>query len=139
MLINVCHSSYVLHRKFAGVKFLIHYLDDLLIFCFPFSEEGRLFRHTALEVLADLNVPVAILKLEGHSTSITFLGILIDTERLELRLPLEKLGRLRSLVSSWLSRWSGNRSKFESLLCHLSQAAIVLRPGRIFLRHLFTI
>ena len=100
----------------VGVKFLIHYLNDFLIFCSPFSEEGRLFRHTSLEVLADLNVPVAIPKLEGPSTSITFLGILVDTERLELRLPLEKF----SLVSSWLSRRSGSRSKFEFLLGHLS-------------------
>ena len=123
----------------CGVKHLIHYLDDFLFFGSPFTDEGGRFLSIALEVLAELGVPVSMDKLEGPSTTVTFLGILVDTVRLELRLPDDKLSRLRALVSGWLGRRSGRRSELESLLGHLSHAAVVVRPGRIFLRQLFSV
>ena len=58
---------------------------------------------------------------------------------MELRLPLDKLARLRRLVSSWLGRRSGRRVELESLLGHLSHVAIVVRPGRVFLQQLFAL
>ena len=63
----------------------------------------------------------------------------MDTARFELRLPTEKLDHIRSLVRPWRTRRSGSRKDFESLLGHLSHAATVIRQGRIFLRHLFSI
>lgn len=129
--------AWVLHRQ--GVRFLIHYLDDFLIFGSPFSGEGQHSLQVALGTLAALGVPVSMPKLEGPATTVTFLGILIDTARLELRLPPDKLFRLRQLVANWLHRRSGRKSDLESLLSHLSHAAVVVRPGRIFLRHLFSL
>ena len=70
-------------------------------------------------------VPVSLSKLEGLSTTVTFRGILIDTARLELRLHLDKLARLRHLVASWLGRRSGRCSDLESLPGDLSHAAAV--------------
>ena len=129
--------SWVLHH--CGVRYLIHYLDDFLIFGAPFMGEAHSALRIVMNVLADLRVPVSLPKLEGPSTTVSFLGILIDTARMELRLPHEKLLRLRSLVANWLGRRSGRRSEVESLLGHLSHAAIVVRPGRIFLRQLFSL
>ena len=68
---------------------------------------------------------------------VTFLGIQIDTARLELRLPLDKLACLRRIVVNWLGRRSGHRSDLESLLGHLSHAAVVVKPGRIFAAAVF--
>ena len=87
----------------------------------------------------DLGVPVAMNKTEGPATSLTFLGIVIDTELLQLRLPEEKLGRVRELVRSWLPRRLCRRKEFESLLGHLAHAAVVIRPGRLYLRQLFAL
>ena len=42
-------------------------------------------------------------------------------------------------MKSWLGRLSGKCSEFESLLGHLAHAATVIRQGRTFLRHFFTI
>ena len=91
---------------------LFHYLDDFLIFGRPDSDEGLRYRQLVLQVLEDLNIPVAWPKLEGPSTLVTFLGILIDTVRLELRLPPPKLARLRSLLSQWCRKRSGSRRGF---------------------------
>ena len=70
---------------------------------------------------------------------VTFLEIVVDTSRFELRLLGDKLVHMRSLVRQWQERHSGRHKDFESLLGHLSHAATVIRQGRIFLRHLFSI
>ncbi len=115
------------------------YLDDFLLFGTPFSGEAQAFLSTTLATFSELGIPVAFQKLEGPHTSVTFLGILIDTARMELRLPLDKLQRLRAMVSNWRGKRSCTRSELESLMGHLSHAAVVIRPGRIFLRHMFSL
>ena len=47
----------------------------------------------ALQVCGDLGVPISEEKLEGPDKVITFLGIEIDSEMLQLRLPEVKLQR----------------------------------------------
>ena len=108
-----------------------------MIFASPVTDEGRLFLDTVLENLADLRVPVPLNKLEGPGNTVSFLGILFDTALLELLLPLDKLARLRRLVASCLGRKSDRHLDLDSLLGTLSQVAVVVRPGRIFLQQLF--
>ncbi len=86
-----------------GVRCLIHYLDDFLLFGSPFSGEAQTFLSTTLATFSELGIPVAFQKLEGPHTPVTFLGILIDTARMELRLPLIKLQLLRAMVSIWVN------------------------------------
>ena len=43
-----------------------------------------------------MGVPVSAHKLEGPANTLTFLGILLDTLKLEIRLPDDKLSRLRA-------------------------------------------
>lgn len=122
----------------GGVPFFIHYLDDFLFFVRPGVSAGPILQHI-LSLLQFLGVPVASEKIEGPATSLTFLGIVIDSSRLELRLPDRKITHIQGLLASWLQRRSGPRADFESLLGHLSHAAIVVRQGRVFLRHLFNL
>ena len=110
-----------------------------MFFGSPGSGEASSALRLALGLLADLGIPVSLPKLEGPSTTVTFLGIVIDSERMELRLPLEKVERIRAMVSRWLGRRSCCHSELKSLLGHLSHAAVVVQPGRIFLRHLFSL
>ena len=51
----------------------------------------------------------------------------------------KNLDRLHILLRPWQSKKSCTRKKLESLLGHLSHAATVIQPGRIFLRHLFSL
>ena len=86
-----------------------------------------------------LGVPVAMNKLEGPCTTVSFLGILVDTPQLELQLPLDNLACMRRLVVSWLGRRFGHHLELESVLGHLFHAAVVVKLGRIFLRQLFAL
>ena len=127
--------AWILYSR--GIHFLIHYLDDFLLFVPPGSTEGQQVLSIVLDTLATLGVPIANDKIEGPSTVVTFLGILIDTTAYQLRIPPEKLHRLKTLVTSWQSRRSSSRKSLESLLGRLSHAASIIKPGRTFLRQLF--
>ena len=54
-------------------------------------------------------------------------------------LPSAKILCLNSLLQQWARRRCCTRMDLESLLGHLSHAAIVIKPGRIFLASLFSL
>ena len=121
-----------------GVRFILHYLDDFVILGPPGTQEARCAMEITQQFLSSAGVPIAHNKMEGPATSLTFLGILIDSVRFELRLPTDKLANLTRLVAQWRHRKSCSRKELQSFTCHLVHAAIVIRPGRIFLRSLFS-
>ena len=84
----------------CGVRYILHYLDDFLIMGAPISSEATIAASKAMEFFSATGIPVADHKTEGPATSLTFLGVLIDTDRFQLRLPEDKLLRLRELVMS---------------------------------------
>ena len=64
------------------------------------------------------------------------MGIEIDSTALELRLPTDKLGRLRTELGQWRGRKECKKRELLSLLGSLSHACKVVRAGRSFLRRL---
>ena len=102
-----------------GVRSAIHYLDDYLFFGNPNSGEYAETLQLALQLCECLGVPVALNKLEGPTTLITFLGILLDTVAMELRLPQEKLQRLKGLIQQWQRKKSCCKRELQSLIGQL--------------------
>ena len=123
----------------AGIEHLIHYLDDFLFLEAPHTSRGTRMPALALETFAYLGVPVSAHKTEGPACLVTFLGILIDTIQGQLRLPQEKLCRLQERIRDWARKKSCTRRELECFLGHLCHAATVVRPGRTFLRELFSL
>eukprot|EP00731_Ephydatia_muelleri_P018931 Em0011g971a len=119
-----------------GVRNVFHYLDDFVVLGTPGTVECRSALDKLRSRCTDLGIPLAAHKCEGPSTSITFLGIFIDTATGELRLPPEKLVHIRSLLSEWGDRKACNRRELESLIGYLNHAYKVVRPGRSFLRRM---
>ncbi len=117
-----------------GVHDIFHYLDDFLVMGPPGSSICNDNLAILLKVCADLGVPLAPEKQEGPSPILTFLGIIIDTLKGELRLPAEKLQRLLVTLDEWLPRHACTRKQLESLIGTLHHACKVIRPGRSFLR-----
>ena len=66
-----------------------------------------------------------LLALEGPSTSITFLAIVIDTSKSEIRLPDEKLHRIRQEIANWLGRNKATKREILSLVGLLQHATKV--------------
>lgn len=92
-----------------------------------------IFRNTCEE----LGVPLALEKVEGPATCLTFLGITLDTQKMEIRLPEDKLARLRTEVSSWLQKKSATKRQILSLVGMLQHATKVVRHGRTFVTRMY--
>ena len=91
---------WIMHLQ--GVDPSLHYLDDFLLFGPPASSACAESLATALSVCDRLGVPIAGEKTEGPATSLTFLGIQIDTRAMQLSLPQEKLHDLKGRLNHWM-------------------------------------
>ena len=116
---------------------IIHYLDDFLIMGKPSSAECEIALQKMLHICKQLGFPIAERKTEGPTTVIIFLGILLDTVKMELRLPRDKLEALTSLLRQWsTTKKKTTKRELLSLIGKLSFAAKVIPAGCIFLRRL---
>ena len=86
----------------------------------------------ALDTCQELGLPVAEEKMMGPATRMPLLGIELDSELRELRLPPEKLEKLKGLVARWRKRRSCSKREVHSLAGHLNHPCKVVQPGRRF-------
>ena len=92
-----CRSAPFLFNQFAtAIHWILaenyqanlnHYLGDFFLVGLPDSPKCAQSVHDVLQLRSTLSVPVTMDKLEGPSTVSTILGIELDSQRRELRLP----------------------------------------------------
>ncbi len=92
-------SLQFLFTNVGGVSHIQHYLDDFFLAGPAGSQLCEQNLHRWVSLCEELGVPLADDKTEGPSTSITYLGFVLDTVKQELRLPPEKLSKVRSQLS----------------------------------------
>ncbi len=122
-----------------GVQHVFHYLDDFIVLGAAESPECSESLCSLKQTCRDLGVPLAEEKQDGPTSVITFLGIIIDTDKRELRLPTIKLQRLMEEVKLWLRKRSCTRRELESLIGTMQHACKVITPGRSFLRRVISL
>ena len=90
---------------------------------------------SALEtVLADdLNVPIKKEKTVLPITCCAVHGVLIDTVKLEVRLPIDKIEKIREMMINIKNR-TVRLNELQSLLGLLSFACSIIVPGRFFMQ-----
>ena len=115
----------------------MHYLDDFLDICLPSSSLVAKQKAIILDLFQFLNVPDSTEKVEGPSTVLTLLGLELDTDRLEVRLPRSKLLALHRLVSTTLNKGCVLKRELASLLGHLLFTSRAIPEARTFLRRLY--
>ena len=74
----------------------------------------------------ELGLPFKWQKLAGPAVELVFLGILLDTRRMEVRLPPEKLPELKVIIVKWLGRNKGKKKELLSLIGKLSLSAKIM-------------
>ena len=116
-----------------GLQDLIHYLDDFLFVELP-GQPGKALS-VALATWATLGVPIGPEKIEKRAMVLTFLGIELDSQRLSVRLPDDKLAHLQLLID-WGDRKVCTKRELLSLIGVLQQAATVIWFGRCFLQRI---
>lgn len=80
----------------ARCHLVIHYLDDFLLIEQPGTPPADLDKLRI--VLNNLNMPIAEHKVEGPAHSITFLGVTLDTQAMQVSQPLDKLVHIRATI-----------------------------------------
>ena len=121
-----------------GVTFVLHYLDDFLTMGQPGTAVCQRNLHLLIQICALLGIPLAIEKVDGPATILEFLGILLDTERMEARLPQDKFVRMQATIKEWLHKKKATKREVLSLVGLLQHAAKVVRPGRTFVSRMYS-
>ena len=142
-----CSSSCAIFERFSsgiewiavqklGIKFIIHILDDFLIMGPKNSPACQNDLNAFLDLCADLGVPIKESKTVFPTTVLTFLGLELDSESMEARLPLDKLTKLRELLDLTSRRRKITLKEIQSIIGYLQFCCAVVKPGRCFLRRL---
>ncbi|XP_065644308.1 uncharacterized protein LOC100211417 isoform X2 [Hydra vulgaris] len=118
------------------IKYIQHSLDDFLICGPPNSKVCGESLDKAFEICKELGILIEHTKTEGPSTCITFLGFIIDTTKLELRIPELKLVKIRALLDEWCIKRHGTKRDLLSLIGVLFYCCQAIIPGRPFLKQL---
>ena len=124
------------HLNQAGIPHLRHYLDDFIIIAPPHSTLCQAYLDILNRECCNLGIPIADHKRDGPTSCLVFLGIEIDTGASQIRLPADKLQRLRTLLREWDGKKWCYRKELESLIGLLNHACKVVRSGRSFLRRM---
>ena len=118
------------------IRLIRHYLDDFIIVSPPHTTPCQESLVILDLVCHRLGVLIADNKRDGPTTCLTFLSIEVDTLAGQLRLPADKLQRVRVLLRQWGARRTCTRKELESLIGLLNHACKVVRAGRSFLRRM---
>jgi len=84
----------------CGVSWVRHYVDDFIVIGPPGTDECSRNVRLMNTTCEAASVPIEPAKNEGPATSITFLGLELDSIRMEIRLPQDKLKRLKDTVAA---------------------------------------
>ena len=137
-LFNILADLLAWVLKQQGVAPLLHYLDNFLTIGPPDVNTCQKYMDTIKEVCEILGVPLAVEKVEGPSTVLSFLGITLDTCKMEARLPEEKLTRIQHTVADWLTRKKATKHEILSLVGQLQHATKVVRYDRTFVARMYS-
>jgi hypothetical protein len=132
---RVATTAHWLASKVLSTDRLVHYIDDFLIVS-PTQRMGELQVTALLTLFKQLGIPISPEKLEGPTTIIIFLGILINTVDMTISLDADRLQRILATLSNWMNKSTASIEELESISGVLGFASKVIRAGRTFLRRL---
>ena len=121
----------------SGVKSSLHYLDDCVLV--EDHEQAAALKKKLCNHFHSFGIPLKPSKLEGPTCCLTFLGIEVDTDRLQLRLQATKMEQLLSELQQAWGRRTLTKRELQSLTGLLQHASTVVRPGRAFLQRLYAL
>ena len=129
--------EWVLNHSY-GLKHILHILDN-----FFFAEPRRLkclsSFSTLLRFLMSVHAPVVASKTLGPSQVLEFMGIELDSTRMEARLTEDKVQRTRDLLTSFTKGRSVRLVELQLLIVTLQCACKAVVPGRTFFQRMINL
>ena len=115
---------------------LVNYLDDFLTISENLQESTEA-RDKVVYFLRFLGFHVAFDKLTYPSKVVIYLGVILDTERCELRLPEGKRIKLENLLNGHIGKGSITKKELESIGGLLSHCSHLVKGGKMFCRNTY--
>ena len=121
---------------FRGVpQNIVRYVDDFIIIAST-AQECQNYLDSVLSICKDAGFTIQASKITSPATITEFLGIVIDSNREELRISAERLRDISLEVDTWLSCCKATKRQLLSLIGKLSFASRVVRTGKAFISRL---
>ena len=125
----------------CSISFACHILDDFLIIeppapTIPYESPCQASLSSMILTFKNLNIPISAAKTEGPCQIIQFMGIILDSQKMEARLPEDKIERIRTALRTFQSKRSTTLQELQSLIGTLNFACKVIPPGRPFLQRI---
>lgn len=117
-----------------NVKNVLHLLDDFITFDPP-GESGLRSMAVLTMDFKRLGIPISQKKTVGPDTVIEYLGIILDSEKMESRIILEKVERILTIINNLRSKKSCTKRELLSVLGHFNFAARVIPADRSFINY----
>lgn len=127
--------EFLLSRE-GPVPHIQQYLDDFFLAGKPKSNECHDALVTCSRLCKELGIPLSEDKTADPSTVLTFLGIELDSSAMELRLPQDKIVKIKNELAFWVSNRTGTKRQLLSLIGLLQYCCQAIVLGRPFLRRL---
>lgn len=122
--------SKVLREKFQVQ--VIHYLDDFL--CKGSTFQDCVYaQQCVIAILRYLGLYISWSKMASPNQITKYLGILIDSVRMELRLPEGKLEKIQTLLSEVNKSDFISKKNLEKLTGYLAHCATIVKGGLFLL------
>ena len=117
----------------------INYLDDFF-FAALLKRVCDNYVQQFLDICQFINLPVSDEKTEWGQTTIIFLGLMIDTHRQCVMVPLEKIEKALQLIKKILASKKNKTTlrELQELCGFLNFIGKAIVPGRVFTRRLYT-
>ena len=123
----------------CSISSVCHILDDFSVIEPPSdsplpSQACKQSLSSMLLTLRNLSIPTAAGKTQGPCTCLEFMGIILDSVRMEARLPDDKVKRIQTSLTSFKSSKSCTLRELQALIGSLNFACRVVPPERAFLQ-----
>lgn len=114
----------------------VNYLDDFLVTDVSF-ESCQDAQSKVIKFLRFLGLHISWNKVSPPSQVTNYLGVTIDSVKMELRLPPDKIEKMTAALDSLGGKKSATKKQIEKLAGILSHCATVVRGGRTFCRRIY--
>ena len=129
-------SAFIMKQQ--GVSYCDQYLDDFVTAA-PTHTECTTNLQTMLQTCSSLGFSVNPQKVHPATTCLEFLGIVIDTQSMELRISQERLCSVMEELELWRGKKRATKREILSLIGKLIFVSRVVRSGRTFVRHMINL
>ena len=110
---------------------MVNYLDDYF-FAALLSAMCNLQLNTFLQVCEEIKFPVALEKTFWADSLMTFLGMLLDSERQIVCVPVDKIAKATNLIHKLLSKKKVIMHDMQQICGYLNFLFRCVVPGRVF-------